>query len=200
MTSNTGSFTLGCHLYQDPHEADRRFVHHYGDLTDKTNLIHTIQEVQPNEVYCLAARSHVKVSFDMPGYSVNSDALATLRILEAITLLSLGQQTCFYQASTSELYGKATEVPQRETTLFHPRSPYGAAKLYAYWITKNYREACGIFASNVILFNHESPRRGETFVTRKIKRAASIPKPESSAQSTFKTAAFPPDTQASSSL
>jgi len=160
------------HLYQDPHEADRRFILHYGDLTDATNLIRIVQETQPDEIYNLGAQSHVKVSFETPEYTANSDALGTLRILEAIRLLELEKKTRFYQASTSELYGKVAEVPQSETTPFYPRSPYGAAKLYAYWITKNYREAYGLFAANGILFNHESPRRGETFVTRKITRAA----------------------------
>ena len=161
------------HLYQDPHEENVRLHLHYGDLTDATNLIRVIQEVQPDEIYNLAAQSHVKVSFETPEYTANSDALGTLRLLEAIRILGLEQKTRFYQASTSELYGKASEVPQNEKTPFYPRSPYAAAKLYAYWVTVNYREAYGIFASNGILFNHESPIRGETFVTRKITRAAS---------------------------
>ncbi len=160
------------HLYQDPHEENVRLHLHYGDLTDATNLIRVIQEVQPDEIYNLAAQSHVKVSFETPEYTANSDALGTLRLLEAIRILGLEKKTRFYQASTSELYGKASEVPQNEKTPFYPRSPYAAAKLYAYWVTVNYREAYGIFASNGILFNHESPIRGETFVTRKIARAA----------------------------
>mgnify|MGYP003335286663 FL=1 len=159
------------HLYQDLHEQKIRFKLHYGDLTDSTNLIRIIQEVQPDEIYNLAAQSHVKVSFETPEYTANSDALGTLRILEAIRILKLESRTKFYQASTSELYGMVQEVPQSETTPFYPRSPYGVAKLYAYWITKNYRESYGMFACNGILFNHESPIRGETFVTRKISRA-----------------------------
>ncbi|WP_298914946.1 GDP-mannose 4,6-dehydratase [uncultured Algimonas sp.] len=159
------------HLYQDPHEADPRFILHYGDLTDSTNLIRLVQEVQPDEIYNLGAQSHVMVSFETPEYTANSDAVGTLRLLEAIRILGLTEKTRFYQASTSELYGHVRNVPQSETTPFYPRSPYGAAKLYAYWITVNYREAYGIHASNGILFNHESPRRGETFVTRKITRA-----------------------------
>jgi len=159
-------------IYQDPHEADQRFVLHYGDLTDSTNLIRIVQDVQPTEIYNLAAQSHVAVSFETPEYTANSDAIGTLRLLEAIRILKLEDKTRFYQASTSELYGLVQEVPQRETTPFYPRSPYGAAKLYGYWITVNYREAYGIHASNGILFNHESPLRGETFVTRKITRAA----------------------------
>ncbi len=159
------------HLYQDLHEARVRFVLHYGDLTDSTNLIRIIQEVQPTEIYNLGAQSHVQVSFETPEYTANADALGTLRLLEAIRILGREKVTRFYQASTSELYGKAQEVPQTETTPFYPRSPYGVAKLYAYWITVNYREAYGIHASNGILFNHESPLRGETFVTRKITRA-----------------------------
>ncbi|HUJ16774.1 MAG TPA: GDP-mannose 4,6-dehydratase [Nitrospirota bacterium] len=159
------------HLYQDPHERKLNFVLHYGDLTDSTNLIRIIQEVQPDEIYNLAAQSHVKVSFETPEYTANSDALGTLRILEAIRILRLEKRTRFYQASTSELFGKVQEVPQKETTPFYPRSPYAAAKLYAYWITINYREAYDFFACNGILFNHESPLRGETFVTRKITRA-----------------------------
>ncbi len=160
------------HLYQDPHINMRNFVLHYGDLTDSTNMIRIIKEVQPDEIYNLAAQSHVMVSFETPEYTANADALGTLRILEAIRLLGLSDKTKFYQASTSELYGMVQEVPQNEKTPFYPRSPYGVAKLYAYWITVNYREAYNIFASNGILFNHESPIRGETFVTRKITRAA----------------------------
>ena len=156
------------HLYQDPHEKNPKFVLHYGDLTDATNLIRIIQEVQPDEIYNLAAQSHVQVSFETPEYTANSDALGALRILEAIRILGLEGSTRFYQASTSEMFGKVAETPQRETTPFYPRSPYGAAKVYAYWITVNYREAYGMFTCNGILFNHESPIRGETFVTRKI--------------------------------
>ncbi len=159
------------HIYKDLHEKDVRFRLHYGDLTDATNLIRIMQEVQPDEIYNLAAQSHVKVSFETAEYTANSDALGTLRLLEGIRILGLEKKTRFYQASTSELYGKVQEVPQNELTPFYPRSPYGAAKLYGYWITVNYREAYGIHASNGILFNHESPRRGETFVTRKITRA-----------------------------
>ena len=159
------------HLYQDPHEKDRKFILHYGDLTDATNLIRIIQEVQPDEIYNLAAQSHVKVSFETAEYTANSDALGTLRILEAIRLLGLVERTRLYQASTSEMFGKVREIPQTENTPFYPRSPYGAAKVYAYWITVNYREAYGMFACNGILFNHESPLRGETFVTRKITMA-----------------------------
>ncbi len=159
------------HLYRDPHERDVRFLMHYGDLTDATNLIRIIQDVQPDELYNIAAQSHVKVSFETAEYTANSDAMGTLRLLEAIRILNLEEKTRFYQASTSELYGKVQEVPQRETTPFYPRSPYAAAKLYAYWITVNYREAYSMFACNGILFNHESPIRGETFVTRKITRA-----------------------------
>ena len=159
------------HLYQDPHGSDVRFFLHYGDMTDSTNLIRIIQEVQPTEIYNLAAQSHVRVSFETPEYTANADALGTLRLLEAIRILRLEDKVRFYQASTSELYGMAQEVPQRETTPFYPRSPYAAAKLYAYWITINYREAYKIHASNGILFNHERPTRGETFVTRKITRA-----------------------------
>lgn len=158
------------HLYRDPHDPDRRFVLHYGDLTDATNLIRIIQQVQPDEIYNLGAQSHVQVSFETPEYTANTDALGTLRLLEAIRILGL-DKTRFYQASTSELYGLVQETPQRETTPFYPRSPYAAAKLYAYWITVNYRESYGMYACNGILFNHESPRRGETFVTRKITRA-----------------------------
>jgi GDPmannose 4,6-dehydratase len=161
------------HLYQDPHERDVRLTLHYGDLTDATNLIRIIQMVQPDEIYNLAAQSHVAVSFETPEYTANSDALGTLRILEAIRILGLEKKTRFYQASTSEMYGKVAETPQKETTPFYPRSPYGAAKVYAYWITVNYREAYGMYACNGILFNHESPLRGETFVTRKITRALS---------------------------
>jgi GDPmannose 4,6-dehydratase len=160
------------HLYRDPHDTSARFRLHYGDLTDSTNLIRIIQEVQPDEIYNLAAQSHVKVSFETPEYTANSDAVGTLRLLEAIRILGLADKTKFYQASTSELYGKIAEAPQNEKTAFYPRSPYGVAKLYAYWITVNYREAYNIFACNGILFNHESPLRGETFVTRKITRAA----------------------------
>ena len=160
------------HLYQDPHEKDRKFHLHYGDLTDSTNLIRIVQETQPDEIYNLAAQSHVKVSFDSPEYTANADALGTLRLLEAIRILKLEKKTKFYQASTSELYGLVQEVPQSETTPFYPRSPYAVAKLYAFWICTNYREAYDIFACNGILFNHESPLRGETFVTRKITRAA----------------------------
>ncbi len=158
------------HLYQDPHESDPRLVLHYGDLTDSTNLIRIIQQVQPDEIYNLGAQSHVAVSFEAPEYTANSDALGTLRILEAVRMLGLTSKTRIYQASTSELYGLVQEVPQKEFTPFYPRSPYGVAKLYAYWITVNYREAYGMYACNGILFNHESPRRGETFVTRKITR------------------------------
>jgi GDPmannose 4,6-dehydratase len=160
------------HLYRDPHDNNARFRLHYGDLTDSTNLIRIIQEVQPDEIYNLAAQSHVKVSFETPEYTANSDAIGTLRLLEAIRILGLAGKTRFYQASTSELYGKIAEAPQNEKTPFYPRSPYGVAKLYAYWITVNYREAYNMFACNGILFNHESPLRGETFVTRKITRAA----------------------------
>ena len=159
------------HLYQDRHEQSPRFFLHYGDLTDSTNLIRIIQEVQPDEIYNLAAQSHVQVSFETPEYTANSDALGTLRLLEAIRILKLQDKTRFYQASTSEMFGTVQEIPQTETTPFYPRSPYGVAKLYGYWITVNYREAYGIFACNGILFNHESPVRGETFVTRKITRA-----------------------------
>jgi GDPmannose 4,6-dehydratase len=158
------------HLYRDPHERDVRLKLHYGDLTDATNLIRIIQQVRPDEIYNLAAQSHVAVSFETPEYTANSDALGTLRILEAIRILGLEKKTRFYQASTSEMYGKVQESPQRETTPFYPRSPYGAAKVYGYWITVNYREAYGLYACNGILFNHESPIRGETFVTRKITR------------------------------
>ena len=158
------------HLYQDPHESERRFVLHYGDLTDSTNLIRIIQQVQPDEIYNLAAQSHVQVSFETPEYTANADALGALRLLEAIRILGLEKKTKFYQASTSELYGLVQETPQTEKTPFYPRSPYAVAKLYAYWITVNYREAYGIFGCNGILFNHESPIRGETFVTRKITR------------------------------
>ena len=159
------------HLYQDPHDSDRRFILHHGDLTDSSSLIRIIQQVQPDEIYNLAAQSHVAVSFEEPEYTANSDALGTLRILEAIRILGLEKKTRFYQASTSELFGLVQEVPQKETTPFYPRSPYAVAKLYAYWITVNYREAYGMYACNGILFNHESPIRGETFVTRKITRA-----------------------------
>ena len=159
------------HLYRDPHERGVKLHLHYGDLTDATNLIRIIQQVQPDEIYNLAAQSHVAVSFETPEYTANSDALGTLRILEAIRILGLEKRTRFYQASTSEMFGKVQEIPQKETTPFYPRSPYGAAKVYAYWITVNYREAYGLYACNGILFNHESPIRGETFVTRKITRA-----------------------------
>jgi GDPmannose 4,6-dehydratase len=169
----SSSFNTGRvdYLYKDPHEEDVRFFMHYGDLTDSTNLIRIIQEVQPDEIYNLAAQSHVKVSFETPEYTANSDAIGTLRLLEAIRILKLEGKTRFYQASTSEMYGKVLEIPQKETTPFYPRSPYGAAKVYGYWITVNYREAYNMFACNGILFNHESPIRGETFVTRKITRA-----------------------------
>ncbi len=161
------------HLYQDPHVEHRNFVLHYGDMTDSTNLIRLIQEIQPDEIYNLAAMSHVHVSFEVPEYTANADGIGTLRILDAVRLLGLGEKTRIYQASTSELYGKVQEVPQSETTPFYPRSPYAVAKMYAYWITVNYREAYGMYACNGILFNHESPIRGETFVTRKITRATS---------------------------
>ncbi len=161
------------HLYLDPHVENRNFVLHYGDLTDSTNLIRIVQEIQPDEIYNLAAMSHVHVSFDTPEYTANADALGTLRLLEAVRILGLTSKTRIYQASTSELYGKVQEIPQSETTPFYPRSPYACAKLYAYWITVNYREAYGMFVCNGILFNHESPIRGETFVTRKITRAVS---------------------------
>ena len=161
------------HLYQDPHQEEPKFILHYGDLTDTSNLIRIIQQVSPDEIYNLGAQSHVAVSFESPEYTANSDALGTLRLLEAIRILDLGNKTKIYQASTSELYGKIAETPQTENTPFYPRSPYAIAKLYAYWITVNYREAYGIYACNGILFNHESPRRGETFVTRKITRGLS---------------------------
>jgi len=161
------------HLYQDPHVTDRNLMLHYGDMTDSMNLTRIIQEIQPDEIYNLAAMSHVKVSFDTPEYTANADGIGTLRLLEAVRLLNLTKKTRIYQASTSELYGLVQEVPQKETTPFYPRSPYAVAKMYAYWITVNYREAYGLHASNGILFNHESPLRGETFVTRKITRAAS---------------------------
>ncbi len=167
---NTGRID---HLYQDPHDEDLNFILHYGDLTDSTNLIRIIKEVEPDEIYNLGAQSHVAVSFETPEYTANSDALGTLRILEAIRILGLTKKTKLYQASTSELYGKVQMSPQNENTPFYPRSPYGVAKLYAYWIVVNYREAYGIFACNGILFNHESPRRGETFATRKITRGLS---------------------------
>lgn len=166
---NTGRIE---HIYQDPHQQDARFHLHYGDLTDSTNLIRLVQQIQPTEIYNLAAQSHVAVSFETPEYTANADGIGTLRLLEAIRIIGLEKTTRFYQASTSELYGLVQEVPQRETTPFYPRSPYAAAKLYAYWIVVNYREAYGMHASNGILFNHESPLRGETFVTRKITRAA----------------------------
>ncbi|MEY3262750.1 MAG: GDP-mannose 4,6-dehydratase [Pseudomonadota bacterium] len=165
---NTGRID---HLYQDPHEGPSRFILHHGDMTDTTSLIRVIQQIQPDEIYNLAAQSHVAVSFEEPEYTANSDALGTLRLLEAIRILGLEKKTRFYQASTSELYGKVQQIPQSETTPFYPRSPYAAAKLYAYWITVNYREAYDLYACNGILFNHESPLRGETFVTRKITRA-----------------------------
>ncbi|MEI9886089.1 MAG: GDP-mannose 4,6-dehydratase [Rhizomicrobium sp.] len=165
---NTGRIE---HLYQDPHDSNQRFILHYGDMTDATNLIRIVQQTQPDEIYNLAAQSHVQVSFETAEYTANADGIGPLRLLEAIRLLSLKDKTRFYQASTSELYGKVQEVPQSETTPFYPRSPYAAAKLYAYWIVVNYREAYGLHASNGILFNHESPLRGETFVTRKITRA-----------------------------
>ena len=166
---NTGRIE---HIYQDPHEKNRNFILHYGDLTDSTNLIRIIQEVQPDEIYNLAAQSHVQVSFETPEYTANADAIGTLRILEAIRILKLENKTRLYHASTSELYGKVQEIPQKETTPFYPRSPYGVAKLYGFWIIVNYRESYGMHASNGILFNHESPLRGETFVTRKITMAA----------------------------
>jgi GDPmannose 4,6-dehydratase len=165
---NTGRIE---HIYEDPHEPDPQFFLHYGDMTDATNLMRIVQQTQPDEIYNLAAQSHVQVSFETPEYTANADAIGTLRMLEAIRILGLEKKTRFYQASTSELYGKAQDVPQSETTPFYPRSPYAAAKLYAYWIVVNYREAYGLHASNGILFNHESPLRGETFVTRKITRA-----------------------------
>jgi GDPmannose 4,6-dehydratase len=160
-------------LYQDPHIEKRNFILHYGDMTDSSSLVHVVQKVQPDEIYNLAAQSHVAVSFEEPEYTANSDALGTLRLLEAIRILGLAEKTRFYQASTSELFGKVQEIPQKETTPFYPRSPYAAAKLYAYWITVNYREAYNMYACNGILFNHESPLRGETFVTRKITRGLS---------------------------
>jgi len=166
---NTGRID---HLYQDPHEGDVKFHLHYGDLTDSTNLIRIVQEVQPDEIYNLGAQSHVQVSFDTPEYTANADAVGVLRLLEAIRILKMQDSVRFYQASTSELFGKVQETPQSETTPFYPRSPYGVAKLYSYWITVNYREAYGMYACNGILFNHESPIRGETFVTRKVTRAA----------------------------
>src|SRR3569623_442891 len=165
---NTGRIE---HIYQDPHETNPQFFLHYGDMVDSTNIIRVVQETQPDEIYNLAAQSHVQVSFETPEYTTKTDAIGTLRLLEAIRLLGLTNKTRFYQASTSELYGKVQEVPQSETTPFYPRSPYAAAKIYAYWITVNYREANGFHASNGILFNHEGPRRGETFVTRKLTRA-----------------------------
>ena len=161
------------HIYEDPHIDNQKFILHYGDLTDSTNIIKVVQEIQPDEIYNLGAQSHVSVSFESPEYTANSDAIGTLRILEAIRILGLKEKTKFYQASTSELYGLVQETPQKETTPFYPRSPYGVAKLYAHWITVNYRESYGIYACNGILFNHESPRRGETFVTRKITRGLS---------------------------
>jgi GDPmannose 4,6-dehydratase len=169
----SSSFNTGRveHLYQDPHERDPRFILHYGDMTDSLNIVRLVQQVQPDEIYNLAAQSHVQVSFETTEYTANADGIGTLRLLEAIRLLGLTEKSRFYQASTSELYGLVQEVPQKETTPFYPRSPYAAAKLYGYWITVNYREAYGLHASNGILFNHESPLRGETFVTRKITRA-----------------------------
>jgi GDPmannose 4,6-dehydratase len=169
----SSSFNTGRvdHLYQDPHETGQCFILHYGDMTDATNLIRIVQDTQPDEIYNLAAQSHVHVSFETPEYTANADGLGTLRLLEAIRILGMEQRVRFYQASTSELYGRVQEIPQRESTPFYPRSPYAAAKLYAYWVTVNYREAYGLHASNGILFNHESPIRGETFVTRKISRA-----------------------------
>ena len=172
---NTGRIE---HIYQDPHADNPRFILHYGDMTDSTNLIRVIQECQPDEIYNLAAQSHVQVSFETPEYTANADAIGPLRLLEAIRILGLENKTRFYQASTSEMYGLAQEVPQKETTPFYPRSPYGVAKLYGYWIVVNYREAYGLHASNGIAFNHESPLRGETFVTRKISRAAAAIKLE----------------------
>jgi GDPmannose 4,6-dehydratase len=166
---NTGRID---HLYQDPHEKNKRFFLHYGDLTDTSNLIRIIQQIQPDEIYNLGAQSHVQVSFEVPEYTADTDGIGTLRFLEAIRILGLEKKIRFYQASTSELFGKVQEIPQKETTPFYPRSPYGAAKLYAYWIVVNYRESYGLYACNGILFNHESPIRGETFVTRKISRAA----------------------------
>jgi GDPmannose 4,6-dehydratase len=173
LKRRSSSFNTGRidHLYQDPHEKNRQFVLHYGDLTDATNLIRIVQQVQPDEIYNLAAQSHVAVSFETPEYTANADAIGTLRLLEAIRILGLEKHTRFYQASTSEMYGKVQEIPQSETTPFYPRSPYGAAKVYGYWICVNYREAYGMYCCNGILFNHESPIRGETFVTRKITRA-----------------------------
>jgi GDPmannose 4,6-dehydratase len=173
LKRRSSSFNTGRvdHLYQDPHDPGLSFVLHYGDMTDATNLIRIVQDTQPDEIYNLAAQSHVHVSFETPEYTANADGLGTLRLLEAIRILGMEKRVRFYQASTSELYGTVQEIPQRETTPFYPRSPYAAAKLYAYWITVNYREAYGIHASNGILFNHESPIRGETFVTRKISRA-----------------------------
>jgi len=172
LKRRSSSFNTGRieHLYQDPHERNQRFVLHYGDMVDSTNLIRIVQQVAPDEIYNLAAQSHVQVSFETPEYTANADAIGALRLLEAIRLLGMQSKTRFYQASTSELYGKVQEIPQTETTPFYPRSPYGVAKLYAYWIVVNYREAYGMHASNGILFNHESPIRGETFVTRKITR------------------------------
>jgi len=160
------------HLYQDPHVENKKFILHYGDLTDTSNLVRILQQVQPNEIYNLGAQSHVQVSFEVPEYTADTDGVGTLRLLEAIRILGMEKQVRFYQASTSELYGKVQEIPQKETTPFYPRSPYAAAKLYAYWITVNYRESYGMYACNGILFNHESPLRGETFVTRKVTRAA----------------------------
>jgi GDPmannose 4,6-dehydratase len=176
LKRRSSSFNTGRveHLYQDPHEPNQQFILHFGDMTDSTNLIRVVQDTQPDEIYNLAAQSHVQVSFETAEYTANADALGTLRLLEAIRLLGLAKKTRFYQASTSELYGKAQEVPQTETTPFYPRSPYGVAKLFAHWSVVNYREAYGMHASNGILFNHESPLRGETFVTRKITRAVAL--------------------------
>ncbi len=173
LKRRSSSFNTGRidHLYQDPHETGRRYTLHYGDLTDSTNLIRIVQQVQPDEIYNLAAQSHVAVSFETPEYTANADAIGTLRLLEAIRILGMEKKTRFYQASTSEMFGKVQEIPQKETTPFYPRSPYGAAKVYGYWIVVNYREAYGMYCCNGILFNHESPIRGETFVTRKITRA-----------------------------
>jgi GDPmannose 4,6-dehydratase len=173
LKRRSSSFNTGRidHLYQDPHETGRRYTLHYGDLTDSTNIIRIVQQVQPTEIYNLAAQSHVAVSFETPEYTANADAIGTLRLLEAIRILGMEKKTRFYQASTSEMFGKVQEIPQKETTPFYPRSPYGAAKVYGYWIVVNYREAYGMYCCNGILFNHESPIRGETFVTRKITRA-----------------------------
>ena len=192
---NTGRID---HLYKDPHEENVRFFLHYGDLTDSSNLIRLVQEIEPDEIYNLAAQSHVQVSFDTPEYTADVDALGTLRLLEAIRTLDRTEETRFYQASTSELYGKVQEVPQNEDTPFYPRSPYAAAKLYAYWITANYREAYGVHASNGILFNRESPRRGETFVMRKITRAASSMGARACARPSTRSSASEPRSNAAS--